>query len=394
MFKLKINVNKVTNGRDLPRVADDGLLFYEMVVTQHDFAHPILRVAFHPTKGPSVIDLELWRHDVVIPAENITKHSMSGTIARYDTLPLEIHFYKVLEDVDENEGPKLEGIVYRRHIHEGTSATQDVASFVITGERRAAPKYLDEFVFIDIDAKLRPLEEVKLTQGQWERRMWLTQRKFYGTSNVTISNPIHKNNLEITIRRFLQKYKNKKFDTLLALLVEFGKSLIVGRIKYEHDTKFADTGVSGDAGDVLIELTSKGDCEDFGHFYMRTIRMLSSIYKFILPPASDLYHKCQTLAENYIPYNLICRVFVNGVKDFHSTMLLVPRTSEYPVISYEVTDPVKSYILPNKTYDSWHAEHYFLLDHIGIHRLNRTNEMPKSTSINDLTVENLFIYNY
>lgn len=400
MFSLSINTKKVTNGHDLPTKPDKGLLFYEMVITQHDFAHPIVRMPFHPSHG-ATFDVELWRHDMEVPIKSAVENNMTGLVARYESLPIEIHFYKIMKDVDvEDDEPLLEGLIYKRHIYEGTSAVQDVASFRISTEGPGhKPRYLDNFVFVDNPSmqKLVPLDEVKLTTGGWgATRLWLTQRHFYGTTNVTSSNPIHKENLERAINKFLLKYRNKQFSSLKDLLVEFGIILKVGRIRYESDTTFAENGVPGDAGDALIELTSKGDCEDFGHFYMRTIRMLAKIYKYILPDKnSDLYKKCQTLETDYMAFNFICRVLVNGSKEFHSTMLLVPRTVSggNPVISFEVTDPEKSYSLPSKDFDKWHVDHYFILDSLCIHRLNRTTA-PKSVPLDKLNGENLFPYNY
>lgn len=397
MFKLKINTKKVANGHDLPKTPEPGLMFYEMVITQHDFAHPVIRVAFKD--GPD-IDVELYRHDVEVPETTITDNSMAGTVARYESLPLEIHFYKVMEDLDEEDGPKLDGLVYKRHIYEGTSAVQDVASFRIDKEgdvqRMRTPKYITKFTFVAKEElnELKAIDEVPITRKSGERRMWLTQRQFYSTTNVTMSNPVHKENLTRAVRLFLQKNQHVKYDTLLSALIDFGNALVIGRIKYEHDTPFAETGISGDAGDALIELTSKGDCEDFGHFYMRMFRMLSSIYKFVIPDTCDLYQKCRQLEEQYIPYNMICRVLVRGRKDFHSTLLVVPRTKANPVISYEVTDPEKSYTLPNKSYNKWHIDHYFLLDHLGIHRLNREKGEYESGPIDQLTVGKMLIYNY
>lgn len=400
MFSLNVNTKKVTNGHDLPKTPEAGLLFYEMVITQHDFAHPIVRATFHPDKGPDLIKVELWRHDVEIPVENAIENNMTGYVARYESLPIEIHFYKVMEDVDEDGGPLLEGLVYKRHIYEGTSAVQDVASFRIKKEGKITnkPRYMESAVYVEnASKKLDALDEVPLTKTKWgSSRRWLTQRHFYGTTNVTSSNPIHKENLERAINKFLKRYKNKKFDSLKSLLVEYGKTLQVGRLKYESDTVFAENGIPGDAGDALIELTSKGDCEDFGHFYMRTIRTLTKIYKYVLPDSSaDLYKKCQMLEKEYMAFNFICRVLVSGEKEFHSTMLIVPRksTKEHPVISFEVTDPDKSYSLPDKEFDKWHVEHYFILDSICIHRLNRVTN-PKSVDLHKLSGENLFPYNY
>jgi hypothetical protein len=400
MFVLSVDTKKVTNDRDLPSKPEKGLLFYEMVIAHQDCTHPIIRAPFHPSRGTPTLDIELWRHDITVPDKSVIDNNMSGLVARYKSLPLEIHFYKVMGDVDEDDGPVMDRLAYKRHIREDTSDIQDITSFKITKEgipESHTPSYLTRFYFVNNQGQeLVPLNEVKLTTKGWgATQLWLTQRNFYGTTSVTSSNSIHRENLECAINKFLKKYKNKTFRSIKDLLVEYGVVLKVGRIKYESDTVFAENGVPGDAGDTLIELSSKGDCEDFGHFYMRTIRMLTRIYKFVLDPTSDLYKKCHVLETEYLAYNYICRVLVMGSKEFHSTMLLIPRTAtdNNSVISFEVTDPEKSYTLPDTEFDKWHLEHYFLLDSISIHRLNRTTT-PLSPPLDKVNGENLFLYNY
>ena len=162
------------------------------------------------------------------------------------------------------------------------------------------------------------------------------------------------------------------------------------------DKNFANPKINDDFGDALIELTSKGDCEDFGHFYMRTIRMLTNIYKYMLPDSNtDLYKKCQVLENEYVAFNYICKVEINNQEQYHSTMLIVPREQkeDCPVISFEVTHPDKSYSLPNEEFNTWHKKHYFILDSIYIHRLNRIRE-PISGKISDLCYNKLLFFNY
>lgn len=365
-----------------------------MVITERDYKHPIIRVPFNAESDS--INIELWSESVAVPPENSLKKTMSCTLARFHEYPLEIHFYKVMKDVDEEiYDKKLERLAFKRHIQSSTSACQDMAAFSIIDSKISGqvPGFIDKLEYVEEGLEpIKQLDEVKLKN--YERSLyWLTQRDFYNTTLVTSSNPVHRENLDYIITKFLVKYKNKKFASFVEMIEEFGHTMQIGRIRYKCDEKFAKTGVPSDAGDALVELTTKGDCEDFGHFYMRVLRTLANVYKFILDPMSDLYLKCQTLAKQYVAFNFICGVRLTTKFDFHSTLLLVPRTAADPVVSFEVTDTSRTYSLPSEDFDSWHKEHYFLLCPTQIHRLNRRSA-PVSVPIEKLTVRDLFCYNY
>jgi hypothetical protein len=401
MFKLRINIKKIANGVDIPKEVEGGLYFYELVVTEKDYLHPITRIPFHPDVDDD-ITLELWESNIEIPPHGAIGGSMGGTVVRFNEYPLEFHFYKVMGDESEElYDERLERIGYKRHIQEGTSSTQDVASFSIRGGKDKPPRsinYIMEFTREPSDRfnYLKIIDEAVLDRNEWGSPKWLTQRNFYGSTGVTVSNFVHRENLEVAIKHFLQRYKTKTFNTICDMLVEFGKVMRVGRIRYESDKAFAESGVPTDAGDALVEITTKGDCEDFGHFYMRNIRMLCRIYKYLLDDTCDLYYKCKTVADEYVAFNYICRVQLSHGLEFHSTMLLVPFTNANPVISFEVTDTDKSYTLPSKEFEKWHTDSYFILEQICIHRLNRKGgpREQNSVPIEDLTISNLFLYNY
>lgn len=398
MFKLRLNMKKIANGVDIPVDAEKGLYFYEMTVTEKDYCHPIIRLPFHPEKDDEVV-LELWDKDVEIPHDRAISASMKGTVARFGEYPLEFHFYKVMRDESEEiYDKKLERIAYKRHIKEGTSSIQDVAAFKIESEKDKSPSkmnFVTEFTRVSKDDfdRLVIIDEAVLDKEEWGSPSWLTQREFYGSSGVTLSNFVHRENLEVAIKKFLLRYKTKTFETIRDMLVEFGKILRTGRIRYEVDHSFAKTAVSSDAGDALMEMTTKGDCEDFGHFYMRNIRMLCKIYKYVLDEKSDLYQKCKTLENEYVAFNYICRVVLSRGPEFHSTMLIIPFNDENPVISFEVTDVDKSYTLPDEEFNQWHDAHYFILEPILIHRLNR-KKVHKSVPVDQLTISKLLLYNY
>lgn len=393
MFKLRINPSKIANGVDIPKKAEKGLIFYEMTVTEKDYRHPLMRIPFHPEVDDEII-IELWDNDVEIPHDRAMAGSMSGRVARFSTYPLEFHFYKVMRDESEEIYDKrLSRIGFKRHIKEGTSDIQDLAAFSIKNEKdNDMPDFVREFTRLPKDNfnGLKIIDEAVLEKGVWGSPSWLTQRGFYGTSGITVSNFVHRENIEITIQKFLLRYKNKKFKSIRDMLVEYGKIIRVGRIRYESDHSFAQSGVSSDAGDFLVEMTTKGDCEDLGHFYMRNIRMLCRIYKYVLDGNCDLYNKCKTLAEEYVAFNYICKVVLSQGEEFHSTMLIIPFTKDNPVISFEVTDVDKSYTLPSEEFDKWHCNHYFILEPICIHRLNRGKALP----IKDVRISNLLLFNY
>ena len=82
----------------------------------------------------------------------------------------------------------------------------------------------------------------------------------------------------------------------------------------------------------------------------------------------------------YVPMVMICRIAIGGVKQFHSTMLLVPNEAAAGIsgpldarrerahaaalwpIGFEVTRPDRSYFLPNRDYSGWHDEAYYAVD--------------------------------
>ena len=397
MYKLKINPSKINDGTYLEKNVknDEAVLFYEIVVLEGS-NKPIIRKPFHPSVDKDMFDLIIWESTEMVPPEDALNDSMNGHMARFTKYPLEVHLYKITEDVDD-DGNKLNKLGYKRHIEEINSSIQDLPMFVIEskGVKPKIPLFIEDFQYNRSIELISNMEKVYLTQSTFGSRTWLTQRYFYGTTGVTSSNGQHQMNLTLAIRHFLRT-NNKKYASLLEMIVDFGKIMSDKRIAYKPDTKFAQVANSTDAGDALVEESTTGDCEDLGHFYMRMFRMLCKIYKYVLKDKeSDLYKKCKLLHEQYVPFNYICRVKTRGGKlDFHSTILILPRSSENPVLSFEVTDPTESYTLPDKEYDSWHIEHYFILEPFVIHRLNRLTDPISPKDISTLNISNLFPFNY
>lgn len=136
--------------------------------------------------------------------------------------------------------------------------------------------------------------------------------------------------------------------------------MIKKRLEYQNDVSFYSIKNSTDAGDSLIEQSRVGDCEDFAHFFMRNFTMIQLYGKFL-----DPVNKCmQLIYKYYKPWFYICKIKMNGVIQFHCTMLLVPSNEKLYSISFEVTNPNKSYIVDSKDSDffKWHVESYLLMN--------------------------------
>lgn len=389
-YKFALDLMMIQNDIVLPKKPEKELIFYEIVIKNG--SNPIMRIPF---KGGGTKNLkhkiELYDNDTEINKDRVSL-SMSPHIARFDNSKrISFHACKVTKDVDNTEGPLINRIGYATHIEEGTSTSQDKAFFVLEkahGSNKVVPEYFKDFTIITTCNKLKKVDEVALHESSYGSQYWLTQRRFYSTSHVTLSNSVHRENIQLLRDNFFKKYKKYKFSDLLNMLTTISVSVTKGRIKYKSDTMFGQNGVGADAGNVAIETSSVGDCEDFGHFYMRIFRLVVGTYKFFLKDVtSDIYQKCKQLEENYCCFNFICQVELERGLEFHSTMMIIPNNIRYPVISFEVTNPSKSYTLPDKEFHNWHTEHYFLVDNFFIARMNKV-------SIDKVVLSDLKFTNY
>jgi hypothetical protein len=286
------------------------------------------------------------------------------------------HAVKVTKDVDNKEGPIINRIGYETHIKESTSENQDLPFFCLPAfnAAKSVPEFFRDFTVFEKTNKLKKIREMPLHEHSFGSQFWLTQRDFYSTSHVTLSDDVHRENIQILRDEFFDKYENYKFRSVLEMLIRMAKAVTKGRVKYKSDMMFAKSGVSTDAGNISIETSSKGDCEDFGHFYMRIFRTMVSIYKFLVKDTnSDLFQKCKILEDHYVCFNFICQVKLDHGLEFHSTMMFIPTSIKWPVISFEVTNPKKSYELPDNEYHYWHNEQYFLVDNYFISKINKVS---------------------
>ena len=357
-YKLTINLKLLQNDEILPKTIQDGILFYEIVIKNG--CDVISRIPF---KNEDKWKIELYDNETEIPSNRII-YSMTPNIIRFDESKcLTFHAIKIIHDVDsDGDEPLITRIGYETHIKESTSEIQDLPFFTLEKSIKKIPVYFEDFKLFTNTEPLKQIVELPLHDKSFKSQYWLTQRAFYSTTHVTLSDNVHRENIQL-IRDFFEKYIKYEFTSILEMLIRFARVMTKNRIKYKVDTKFAQYLVSTDAGDIQIETSVFSDCEDHGHFYMRVFRTFSTVYKYFLTDEnSDIFRKCNEFSENYIPFNFICQVKLNSGLEFHSTMMIIPVTIKYPTISFEVTNPKKSYMLPAKEFHEWHNEQYFLVD--------------------------------
>lgn len=374
LIKFKIVFDRrLFNDRYLPRNDDeDTLLFYEFVVRGEGRA--LLRIPFRH-------DTDSWKVEIYTgggtPPRNRAPLSMAPHVLATGNSPLTFHVYKIVQGSNNKDH-----IGFVRQITEGSSDEQDVPVWV---EGEPPPPFITALTRHEAVPALPPVTDIPLKETIFGgSQYWMTQRAFYRSSHTTSDDMVHRENIEVFVRQFVKKYTGRTFDTLCNMLVQIGRTLVKNRVRYTPDTVFAQSGaVPGDSGDALVELTTTGDCEDFGHMYMRVFRMIAATYKYLIPDKeSDIYAKCKLLAEEYVPYTYICQVSIGGRLEFHSTMLILPQTPKHPVISFEVTNPDKSYTLPSKEFDDWHKQSYFLVDNYFLYRIQARID---SLTVQDVT---------
>lgn len=384
LLKFAINLRKLQDGVVLPRKMAADVIFYEVVIRSG--SEPILRIPF---TDQTTWKVELYDSDSEICASR-ERLSMLPHVARYDaSRPIRFHACKVIKDIDTEEGPIIDRLGFVTHITEDTSSCQDLPFLEFFGTRPPRTPYLVGMGLFPDVPPLRKISELRLKERSSSSPLWYTQRAFHSRSHVTLNDFVHLENLELMYHAFFLRFRSHVFKKgLLDMLQTFAMVMIRNRIKYKPDESFARTGEPADAGDLCIERSSKGDCEDHGNMYMRLFRTLVSVFEYFVPDKeSDLYKQCRTLADNYVCLQSICQVMLDGERQFHSTMLIVPKSDTLPVISFEVTNPKTSYVLPSATYSEWHMEHYFVVDNFCIARVD-------DIELGRVSIDDLDFFNY
>lgn len=366
-IKLKVKARQLFNGKILPgwTVHDPEVVAYDLVVRQgcdHLVKYPF-------TKMTKPFDIALFDPQSAIE-NKFFKFSNRPNVARFESLtePIYIFICKIVKDKDTG------AIGYRRRIGKKSSPVEEPV-FIIHPQypNQAAAHVAFKVTRVARRGLYKPIEHFDLYKGVSSSPIWYTQVAFYGTCHVSPTNGIQMMDLEAILYEYAEKAK-KSPDSLMAMLVDFG--IIVShdlRLSYKSDKNFSSPKQFNDRGDNRLEISHFGDCEDFAHFYMRIFRLMMWCYGLIYNPSDKLFTMWEEFAENYVPLVYICEVLLGAKKEYHSTMLMIPRTGERPVISFEVTNPLKSVTLGTpegiKKFNEWHLEHYFLIDNYFAYRI-------------------------
>jgi len=374
LLKFKIDLDALADGTALPRDPEPGLLFYEIVIRGDNV--PLLRVPF---KKGGMFSVELYSDDVNINPDRVNL-SNSPHISRVRDInkPITFHCNKVFY---------VNGRVrYRNHIQEDTSDDQHVPFLTWSQPARDAAdgRYIKEFALHKEGTVLSASGSKSLSAGGLIYR-WHTQRHFYGTMHVTENDETHRRNIEIILKFLANTGAVKVFDMLL----EFGNELVSGHgIEFFQDTCYAASTRETDAGCDHLEIEGAGDCEDYAHMFMRVLRTLCAVYDFAPRLRKPLRDALDVLRDEYVPLVCICQIKCNGRYQFHSTMMVVPKSKSNPVISFEVTNPSRSYVLPDPEYTHWHNNIYFLLDNYFMASYNESKTDVTQLTLKDLKFKN------
>lgn len=377
LIQLDIMVSDLFNGNILPRDKEDGLVLCDLVVRQG--SHDMVKLPI--SRGISLRTIYLYDTKTEIPSEMVFKSSM-GVVTRLvdDTTKIEIYAYKLYNHDMKHMG-------YTRRI--GPHSEQDIPIDVIDPANPSKNHKLRQIVVKHVPGNAKPYKPQKKVRTLGiGSAVWLTQKPFYGSCHVTSCNALQFIDYKELFLDFLHGASHatdqSKYNSPTNVLIAFGKQL-EQQVKYRSDYTFNKPKVVDDFGDASLEISYYGDCEDMAHYYMRNIRMLMKSFQYgLTDKSSSIYKACEKLAEDYIPYVYICRIIVNGRKEYHSTMLLLPtaKSGEKP-ISFEVTSPRKTLDLGNyedlEDFKKWHINSYFLLDNEFIMRLEDRKDIETLT---------------
>jgi hypothetical protein len=370
---------------------EPGVLFYDMVLSQNGI--PIVKFPFG-TDGKLTAaigsatekKLTLYEYDSAIPNAEIYG-SCDSTVGRFiedRTVPLHFNVYKVFY-VPPGRDKQVSKMGYRSRI--GHNSVQDVPVFTLDVRDPGQGTEAFRVVVGRAGQTREPIEELPIFDlgPHWE-----TQRPLFGTCHYASSNELQFLDLRDIVQKFVEPHRQTLFEDGHHLLKTF-LDCMGGAFVFESDAHFEDPTLPNDAGDTKLELSGAGDCEDFTHFYMRTIRLLLSTFSWLVAESTSIHVQCTTLLKHYIPFAHVCLVHNSKkrVDEYHCTMLLVPKRAAggYMTKSLEVTDPLRlSFDTANLTqrldFHALHVASYFLVDSLFLLEI-------KNHAIDDLTVKSV-----
>lgn len=351
MIILRIDTNKLVDHGLIPKKNKAEFLFYELIV--YNGTRAIARIMFKVGQ-PDLIDIRLFA------PEEYTKYYYRREANAYRLVDLDkaisIFINKVyLHDrgevkVKSNHGIELVDMLLLktryhtgliRHLPEDSINVSEIGiTFFMWNQIKFGQSYKlvgDGSIVAVQDSetivKKKGLDEIFV--NKWHTSIWEINKLFYEstrcTQNMMVQNIIYHNMMALI-------FKPLKDQSLPIMdLVDVIHFAFKWQISYMNDFSFTNPEKITDHNDELVEMSYFGDCEDFSHMYLRCFYTVLSCYKLVLEETDPLYKSFLELDNNYIPMSFICRI-MNVKKEFHSTMLLVPKNEEYKPIIFEVTN--------------------------------------------------------
>lgn len=371
------------------KITDNEILFFELVITQNKA--PVLKL------DPNFTTVNLYDKDEHVPPEMI-KFSMIPRCARLDfDQPIEFYLYKVKKVrkyLPNGKKGKAFRLAYIRHIEEDISAVQDVCEARVKNVmeiKNLSFVKKDSFNKEDSKKKFTRKTEMNFNEGIFNMSdNWLMQREFYSKSHFSCSYALQAMDYNI-LYKFIKKHKHDNLHHVKDLAVAFGNFVFGTIFEYGYDRHFKTGNKGADAGDVQVEITGEGDCEDIAFFYMRMFRLLASCP---LDMGNGIFRKrVDELRKNYVVFAYLCDVDIAQKTQFHCTTLMISQSNKFDNISFEGTCPNKSYILKGKNiklFDRWHKASYVLMDNLwyGSFHHGTINELTPESKLGEIEFKN------
>lgn len=381
-IQFKINYEKF-------KITDKDILFFELVISQEKI--PILKL------NSDYELVTLYDINEQIPPEMI-HYSMIPRCGRLDfNKEIEFHLYKVKE-VKNTKSSAIQAktfrLAYIRHIEEDSSSIQDVCEARV--DNANGLQYLSFiYEFTKTNSKNRYTRKTEMNfnegiSGIVMSDTWLMQREFYSKSHFSCSYTLQSMDYNI-IFKFIQQHEHDRLEHVKDLAVAFGNFVLGSIFEYGYDRHFKTGLTNADAGDVQIEVTGEGDCEDMSFFYMRLFRLLVSCQ--LNMGEGDFKKRVDELRDNYVVFAYLCDVKVEGEVLFHCTSLMISKNDNFDNISFEVTCPKQSYILNKenlKQFQRWHKASYVLMDNLwyGSFHHGASNELTPQSKLDEIEFKN------
>lgn len=342
---LQVAFQKFFDDKALSSKPEKNILFYELTITQA--GRRVLGIIFK--RDATEKTLTLYGTNELKEADNmdVTVGVLPTNNVRLQDI--DIHLYKYCSHFGR--------VGMLRHITEHTSKIQDMCLQNKEKYIRVLQDSITKTTYQDVD-KIR----FQLETG--DSIVAIMRRSFYHTCYTATNNEIQRLCLE-RLLLFINKHSRTMFTDEAHFLTTFSKFYCTHFVRYHLDYEFARPTVTSDEGDVALESSVEGDCEDFSHMLMRSVRLLTQV-----AVGTPMEQWTERLRTRYNMYIFLCNVVMdNGKTCYHCSVLFMTKDSHQPGINMDSTFSDHIFMVNDinsmKRFNSRYPGQYIILDHLG-----------------------------